>query len=85
MKHIVHRIHNDTKQGLLDLLEHIPKYNSVKKDILLAKDHLINPFILGGHDYRDPRTPGVTHAVNETIGKPDLTFIDHSWIKIIKE
>ena len=178
MKHVVHRIHDNTKQGLIDLLEHIPsgismieigswagesakiwaeskkfnniycidpwdtgecngrditeirklaevektfdiitkpydniikhkgfsyniislipkvgfiyidrdhKYNAVKNDILLAKTHLTEPFILGGHDYNDPRTPGVTQAVNEIIGTPDFTFVDHSWLKIIKE
>lgn len=59
------------------------EYTEVKKDILLSKDHLIAPGILAGHDFNDPRTPGVTKAVKEIFEKPDLIFKDHSWIKFI--
>lgn len=35
---------------------------------------------LCGHDYNEPGWPGVTEAVNMAFGKPDETFVDHSWL-----
>ena len=38
--------------------------------------------VIGGHDYVEPWT-GVIQAVDEIIGKPDMVYIDGSWIKYL--
>jgi len=54
-------------------------YEDVKKDILLSMTK-VKKYITG-HDYWPKKFPGVIRAVNETLGKPDKTFPDTSWIK----
>lgn len=55
-------------------------YEGAKIDINMWR-HKIKPGgILGGHDY-EPTFPGVIQAVDETFGKPDQTFSEHSWMK----
>jgi hypothetical protein len=54
-------------------------YEDVKADILLSIPK-VKKYITG-HDYWPKKFPGVIKAVNETIGKPDKTFPDTSWIK----
>jgi hypothetical protein len=39
--------------------------------------------VIGGHDY-SPTWQGVVNAINEKIGFPEHTFIDTSWIKILR-
>lgn len=57
-------------------------YNAVKQDI---KSYLPKcKSFISGHDYYK-KFPGVIRAVNETLGKPDKTFKDASWIFKIKE
>lgn len=57
-------------------------YESVKKDIELYLPKCKR--IMAGHDY-SPEWPGVIQSVIETLGKPDLTFADSSWIKKINK
>lgn len=52
-------------------------YKNVKQDIVAWKDKAVN--FIGGHDYRS-KFQGVVNAVNETLGKPEKTFKDSSWI-----
>lgn len=56
-------------------------YKSVKNDIKAWLPHC--RYFISGHDYWKSKFPGVILAVNETIGKPDKTFCDFSWIKYI--
>jgi hypothetical protein len=51
-------------------------YESVKNDIKAWRP---KAKILCGHDYN---FVGVKLAVDELLGKPDMVFIDNSWIKI---
>jgi hypothetical protein len=57
-------------------------YDEVKKDIILSK--ILKPDFICGHDYWPKKFPGVIKAVNETLGKPDITFSDTSWVKEMK-
>jgi hypothetical protein len=57
-------------------------YDQVKKDIFNYKNLINQGGFIGGHDYQ-PRWVGVVKAVDESLGKPDKTFIDCSWIKRI--
>jgi hypothetical protein len=61
-------------------------YEQVKKDIenslpLLNSNN--GKMVIGGHDY-SPTWQGVVNAINEKIGFPEHTFIDTSWIKILR-
>ena len=57
-------------------------YESVKKDLQLYKPKIKTNGVIGGHDYVEPWT-GVIQAVDEIIGKPDMVYIDGSWIKYL--
>lgn len=57
------------------------EYQAVKKDLELYIPK--TKLLIGGHDYQF-EWPGVVQAVNETVGEPDRTYIDDSWIKVIK-
>lgn len=59
------------------------QYESVKHDIYRAVE--LGPKIIGGHDYGCDDHPGVKQAVDETLGSPDATFSDGSWVKILFE
>ena len=56
--------------------------DSVRKDLNLYLPKLRPGGIIAGHDYV-PNWPGVRDAVDSIIGKPDETFEDTSWYKII--
>jgi predicted O-methyltransferase YrrM len=62
-------------------------YEAVKRDIQLYLPKLRKGGIIAGHDYSvgsdDLPWPGVNRAVNEELGKPDRTFWDTSWMKIV--
>ena len=57
------------------------EYDSVKRDIELYLPKLKKTGIIGGHDYSKNAWEGVFNAVNETLGEPDYTFEDMSWLK----
>jgi hypothetical protein len=56
-------------------------YESCKNDIELWLPKIKKTGFIGGHDYLENCFPGVVNAVNEKFGKPDITFIDTSWLK----
>jgi cephalosporin hydroxylase len=56
-------------------------YDQIKKDINNYSPLIKNGFI-AGHDYHHV-WQGVVDGINETIGIPDVTFIDTSWVKKI--
>lgn len=57
-------------------------YPSIKKDLQLYLPKVKVGGVIGGHDYVEPWT-GVIKAVDEFIGKPDMVYIDGSWIKYL--
>ena len=59
------------------------EYESVKRDIQLYLPKLRKGGVIAGHDYNEGEWPGVVRAVNETVGKPDKTYLDSSWLKAI--
>lgn len=62
-------------------------YDQVKKDIENSIPLLSNRdgiCLLGGHDYHFG-WQGVVDAVNEKLGVPEYTFVDTSWIKILRK
>lgn len=58
-------------------------YDSCKNDIELWLPKIKKSGFIGGHDYLERCFPGVVSAVNQKFGKPDMTFIDTSWLKKI--
>ncbi len=58
-------------------------YESVKKDLELYLPKIKNNCVIAGHDYSH-EYQGVMDAVEEVLGKPNLTFSDSSWIYIKK-
>ena len=57
------------------------EYEFVKYDIQKTLDVIKPKMAICGHDYDDPNIPGVKKAVDEIFGKkPDMTFIDTSWL-----
>lgn len=58
-------------------------YDQVKKDIANYKPLIKENGFIGGHDYH-PVWQGVMDAINESLGAPDMTFVDTSWIKQLK-
>ena len=63
-------------------IDGIHTYEGVKSDILHWKPFAKEGAVIGGHDYVRG-WDGVISAVNETLGKPDKTYLDGSWIKKI--
>ena len=58
-------------------------YEGCKSDIQTAL--LWNGLkLIGGHDYAG-WCPGVIQAVDEIFGKPDITFADASWVKVLND
>jgi hypothetical protein len=55
------------------------QYEIVKEDATLWLPYAKS--FIGGHDYMNKHHPKVIDAVHETIGEPDKTFRDTSWIK----
>jgi hypothetical protein len=87
---IVH-IRKTSDAAILDLnesgiefvyIDGLHTYDQVKKDISNYLPIISNGFI-AGHDYH-PKWRGIIDGVNESIGKPDATFQDTSWIKRVK-
>lgn len=58
-------------------------YEQIKKDINNYLPLLKPNCLIGGHDYH-VNWNGVVRGVNEILGVPDATFLDTSWIKLIK-
>ena len=57
-------------------------YEQIKKDISNYLPLLKPNCLIGGHDYHDVWN-GVILGVHESLGVPDMTFKDTSWIKKI--
>ena len=57
-------------------------YEQIKKDISNYLPLLKPNCLIGGHDYHDVWN-GVIMGVHESLGIPDMTFKDTSWIKKI--
>ena len=55
-------------------------YDQVKKDIANYRKIIKENGVIGGHDYSEG-WPDIIKGVDESIGKPDMVFIDCSWIK----
>lgn len=72
---------NDLLGQQVDLIyiDGIHTYEQVKKDIENYRKILKPGGLMCGHDYTD-YWKTVVAAVDETLGKPDLIFIDGSWI-----
>lgn len=72
------------KDGTVDFIyiDANHSYEGVKKDIELFLPKLSKGGIIGGHDY-NKEWSGVIKAVDEIFGKPDATFWDNSWFKVI--
>jgi hypothetical protein len=58
-------------------------YEAVKQDLLTWMPRA--RLAIGGHDFGSglDRLKGVERAVVEIVGKPDMTFQDTSWVKIL--
>lgn len=56
-------------------------YEFVKKDVLLWAPKVKIGGFVAGHDWQHKKAPGVKPAILETIGQPDKTFQDTSWVK----
>jgi precorrin-6B methylase 2 len=61
------------------------KYEYVLKDIINSLKKIKDGGIISGHDYGSKKHVGVTKAVDEIFGKPDIVFGDKSWVKYIKK
>jgi predicted O-methyltransferase YrrM len=62
-------------------IDGVHTYDQVKKDIENYKPIIKAGGLICGHDYsNEGHVAGVYKAVNEAFGKPDLTFIDNSWL-----
>ena len=59
-------------------------YDQVLKDIKNYKPLLRREGFMCGHDYT-PHWQGVLQAINESLGVPDQTFQDGSWVKRLLE
>ena len=60
------------------------QYDSVREDILNYLPKVKKGGVIGGHDYiNEGHLKGVYQAVNQTIGVPDKTFKDGSWLKYL--
>ena len=59
-------------------------YDAVKRDIAAWLPKIKKGRIISGHDFNNVSWKGVVNAVVETLGKPDATFEDTSWLKIVK-
>lgn len=58
-------------------------YENVKQDIIAWLPKVKNKGILAGHDYNDS-WPGVIKAVNELLGKENITVENNCWFHKIK-
>jgi predicted O-methyltransferase YrrM len=60
-------------------IDGVHTYDQVKKDIENYRKILKPGGLMCGHDYSS-HWKGVVDAINEAFGKPDLTFVDSSWL-----
>jgi predicted O-methyltransferase YrrM len=87
IKHI--RMTSDDAVNLLDekvdfiYIDGLHTYEQIKKDITNYLPLLKPNCLIGGHDYHR-NWSGVVNGINELLGKPDTTFSDTSWIKLMK-
>ena len=65
-------------------IDALHSYDGVKEDIGLWLPKVKKGGILAGHDYGSKHFPGVKQAIDEIFGKPDKTFKDSSWSKVVK-
>jgi hypothetical protein len=81
----IRKISDDAVLDLKDLkvnfvyIDGLHTYEQVKNDIINYKKLINDNGFIGGHDYH-PNWQGVVNAINETIGTPNKTFSDTSWI-----
>lgn len=59
------------------------QYEFVKHDIWTSLTILKPLIAISGHDYSLSSWLGVSKAVHEVVGVPDMTFSDTSWIKFL--
>ena len=55
-------------------------YEACLEDIRLWTPIVKVGGLITGHDYLNPDTPGVTKAVQEVFGEPEMYFVDWSWL-----
>lgn len=55
-------------------------YESVVEDIKNWYPKVKTGHFIGGHDYSNPNATEVEKAVNDVLGFPEKTFMDHSWL-----
>ena len=69
--------------GTLDVvyIDAMHDYGNVKQDILAWFPKVRMGGYIAGHDYDGIEThAGVVRAVNEILGKPEMSFVDSSWL-----
>jgi hypothetical protein len=64
-------------------IDGIHDYENVSNDIKYWLPKVTR--YLCGHDYNKKSFPGCVQAIHEAFGKPDLTFVDHSWLIDLKK
>lgn len=55
------------------------EYEALRQDIMLWLPKIRIGGFLCGHDIKQKRFPGVTKAVKELLGEPDISFLDTSY------
>ena len=60
-------------------IDGVHTYEQVKKDIKNYRNIIKPGGLLCGHDYC-PAFQGVMDAIDEALGKPNLTFVDNTWL-----
>jgi hypothetical protein len=63
-------------------IDGVHTYEQVKKDIANYRGFIKHGGLLCGHDY-ESNFQGVIDAVDESFGKPNFKFIDHTWVVIL--
>ena len=87
----IEHIRKTSDEAVLDINEKVDfvyvdgmhTFNQVTSDIINYKQIVKQGGHIGGHDYNPQVWAGVVEAVNKTLGQPDQTFKDTSWIKKI--
>jgi len=88
----IQHIHKTSDDAIADLIEQkfdfiyidgLHTYDQIKKDIRNYYPLINKGGFIGGHDYHR-NWQGVVDGILETIGIPEETFKDTSWIKQVK-